>query len=102
MQKQQQEYSTAEDQKNAVTRTIDDLFFVKQMNLENLLVAQKRAKLYDDATAGKLKVTAPRDTLFAQLLKQEQSLEKIREALTRLMSDNPKYQHWFKRLLEVK
>jgi len=100
--RQQDIYTKAEDARNTLRTALDDAFFVKQMNLENILVAQKKSKMFEDAAANKLRVNVDQDKLSAELAKQEGVATKVRTGLQRLMEDNPKYQHWFKRLLDMR
>lgn len=100
--RQQDIYTKAEDARATLRTALDDAFFVKQMNLESILVAQKKCKMFEDAASNKLRVNVDKEKLTGELSKQEEVASKVRIGLMRLMEDNPKYQHWFKRLLDMK
>jgi hypothetical protein len=102
LQRQQQIYSEHEDRKHLVISSIDDAYFVKQMNLENIIICQNRAKMYQDAQDGKMKVSSQRDKVVAELMKEEELYKKIKDGISKIMVETPKYERWFKRLLDTK
>ena len=102
LQRQQQIYSQAEDARNALREALDDAFFVKQVNFEHIMVAQRKAKLYEDAANNRLRVGVPKEKLTEELDRQQQMYDNVRVLLTKLMQEFPKYEQWFKRLLDLK
>lgn len=68
-------------------------------NLERITTYQQRSKKYESVLDGKYRPSIPVSDLSNEIAKQVQQTEKIKQVLGKLRDENPKYQHWFKRLL---
>jgi chromosome segregation ATPase len=100
LEQQQGEYNDAEERKIGVEKRIQEAYYTKQMNLETILMYQKRAQKFEEAGAGRLRISAPKDKIRAELLKEEEHYQRVKDAIARLRADHPKHENFFKKLLE--
>lgn len=96
----QAEYSQIEDRKLDVDRKIQDAYLTKQLNLEQVMMYQRRAKQYEEMAVGKFKLAGPKDRIRSDLQREEEMYQRIKAAVDRLKSENPKHESFFQKLLE--
>jgi hypothetical protein len=101
LEKQQQVYNQCEDTRAAFHQQGEEAAFKKQMTLEATILNQKRAKRYEEAIAGGRKGAPPlsKEKVIQDLVREEEKFAQLKEAISRLQSEQPKHADWFQRLL---
>ena len=102
--KQQRVYNELEDQRAALGQRMEEASFIRQMLLQRTILAQKRAKKYEEAILGKAKPSplvaqGNKEEVLARLAAAQEETQRIKEAIHRLQADEPKHAQWFQRLL---
>ncbi len=95
-------YERVENARLTTLDSIDDVRFQEKVTKDKIAVANRKARLFEDAAAHRLRVSVPKEKLTEEIDKQQQLNERIRTALGKLMEEHPRYAQWFKRLVELK
>jgi septal ring factor EnvC (AmiA/AmiB activator) len=99
LEEQQKVYSEIEDAKYQLSESINDGYFRKQMNLEQVLMYRKRKQRYQECIEGKLKINGTEERLESELLRCDEKFQKIKDVIGQLRAEAPKHDRFFSRLL---
>jgi chromosome segregation ATPase len=103
LERQQQTYNELINKKNDFVRELDDFYFQRQISLENKAYLDNFIKLYEEARNDRYRFepqTSSEATLLPALQAEETRYNKLKDALTVMAQDNPKYAKFFQRLVD--